>query len=121
MKSCIACDAKIEVEFNFCKICGTNQTVQQNDLVKSNTTFLTILCILTIGGSLFGIARGWIYEIVSTVGNDGYYRGWIYIITNIGTLVGAIMMLKRKKKWSLFIYRFTGCIYFNCILCNNGL
>lgn len=98
MKSCIACNAEIEDEFNFCKICGTNQIVPQNDLIKSSATFLIGLCILTIVGSLFGIARGWIYEIVSTMGDGGYFRGWIYIITNIGTLVGAIMMLKRNKR-----------------------
>jgi hypothetical protein len=110
MKSCIACNAEIEDEFNFCKICGTNQNEQQNDLIKSNTTFLTILCILTIVGSLFGMARGWIYEIVSTVGNDGYFRGWIYIITNIGTLVGAIMMLNRKKS-GLLLYTVSQSVY----------
>jgi hypothetical protein len=110
MKSCIACNAEIEEEFNFCKICGSNQNVQPNDLIKGNTTFLTILCILTIGGSLFGMARGWIYEIVSTVGNDGYFRGWIYIITNIGTLVGAIIMLMRKKN-GLHLYTVSQSIY----------
>ena len=58
MKSCAACNAEIEEGFNFCKICGTDQNAYQNDLIKSNTTYLTILCILTIVGSLFGIARG---------------------------------------------------------------
>lgn len=110
MKSCIACNAEIEDEFNFCKICGTNQNELQNDLIKGNTTFLTLLCILTIVGSLFGIARGWIYEIVSTIGNDGYFRGWIYIITNIGTLIGAIIMLNRKKI-GLQLYTVSQSIY----------
>ena len=52
MKSCIACNAEIEEEYNFCKICGSNQNVQPNNLIKSDTTFLTILCVLTIIGSL---------------------------------------------------------------------
>jgi hypothetical protein len=97
MKSCIACNAEIEDGFNFCKICGSNQKAQKNDSIKSKGLLLTILCVLTIIGSLFGIVRGWIYELVSTVGNDDYFRGWIYIFANIGTLVGAILMLKRKK------------------------
>ncbi len=110
MKSCIACNAEIEEGFNFCKICGTNQNEEQNDLIKSNTTFLTVLCVLTIIGSLFGIARGWIYELVSSMGNDGYYRGWIYIITNIGTLAGAIMMLKRQIN-GLYLYSVSQGVY----------
>jgi hypothetical protein len=110
MKSCAACNAEIEEGFNFCKICGTDQNAYQNDLIKSNTTYLTILCILTIVGSLFGIARGWIYELVSTVGNDGYFRGWIYILANIGTLTGAIMMLKIKKS-GLHIYTVSQSVY----------
>ena len=110
MKSCISCNAKIEEEFNFCKTCGSNQNLQSNDLIKSNTTYLIILCILTIVGSLFGIVRGWIYELVSSFGNDGYFRGWIYIITNVGTLVGAIMMLKRNKS-GLHIYTISQIAY----------
>ena len=110
MKSCIACNGEIEVGFNFCKICGTNQNVEQNDLIKTNTTFFTILCVLTIVGSLFGIARGWIYELVSTMGDDGYYRGWIYIITSIGTLAGAIMMLKKELK-GLYLYSVSQGVY----------
>ena len=96
MKSCIACNAEIETGFNFCKTCGSNQNPPQNNVIKKDSTLLTVLCILTIIGSLFGILRGWLYELVSTVGNDDYFRGWIYIFANIGTLVGAIMMLKRK-------------------------
>jgi glucose dehydrogenase len=110
MKSCIACNAEIEEEYNFCKICGSNQNVQPNNLIKSDTTFLTILCVLTIIGSLFGIARGWLYELVSTVGNDGYFRGWIYILANIGTLIGAIMILKNKRS-GLHLYTVSQTVY----------
>ena len=110
MKSCIACNAEIEEGFNFCKVCGSKQNSIQNDLLKSNTTLLTILCILTIIGSLFGIARGWLYELVSTVGNDDYFRGWIYIFANIGTLLAAILMLKRKKI-GLHLYTVCQSIY----------
>lgn len=110
MKSCVACNAEIEEGFNFCKVCGSKQNSIQNDLLKSNTTLLTILCALTIIGSLFGIARGWLYELVSTVGNNNYYRGWIYIFANIGTLTGAILMLKRKKT-GLHVYSIFQVIY----------
>lgn len=115
MKLCIACNAEIEEKFNFCKICGVNQTVQQNDLIKSNTAFLTTLCFLTIVGSLFGIARGWIYEVVSSLGDEGYFRGWIYIITNIGTLVGALMMLKREER-GLHLYTVSQIVYMLTII-----
>ena len=97
MKSCIACNAKMEDEFSFRKTCGTNQIERHDALINSNTTFLSILCVLTIVGSIFEIAIGWIYEFVSTMGDGEYFGGWIYIITNIGALVGAISMLKRDK------------------------
>lgn len=110
MKSCIACNAEIEEGFNFCKICGSNQKAHQNDLIKNKGMFLTVLCVLTIIGSIFGIARGWLYELVSTVGNDDYFRGWIYIFANIGTLAGAILMLKRKKT-GLHLYTVFQSVY----------
>lgn len=111
MKLCIACSAEIEEEINFCKNCGVHQTVQQKDLIISPTTTLKILCILTIIGSIFGIARGWVYELISNIGeNDEYFRSWIYIITNVGTLVGAILMLERKKR-GLHLYTISQSIY----------
>ena len=110
MKSCIACNAEIEEGFNFCKICGSNQNAPQNNVIKKDSALITVLCILTIIGSLFGILRGWLYELVSTVGHNDYFRGWIYIFANIGTLVGAILMLKRKKS-GLNLYTVFQSIY----------
>jgi hypothetical protein len=104
MKSCIRCNQSIEDNTNFCPKCGANQ---KND----NPTFLIVLCVMTILGSLFVMARGFLYEMVSTIGNDGdYIRGWIFFLTGIGTFVGALIMLKGKKL-GLHIYSIFQIIY----------
>jgi hypothetical protein len=74
-------------------------------------TFLTFLCVLTIIGSLFTILRGYLYELISTIDTDhSYFRGWIYILSSIGTAVGAILMLQ-KKFIGLIIYTVCQIIY----------
>ena len=105
MKRCINCNIEIADENNFCQNCGAEQIIRVNNQGRSGTAyFLVSLCILTIIGSLFGIARGWLYEMVSTMDtSDNYFRGWIYILTNIGTLTAAIIMLNRKMI-GLYIY-----------------
>lgn len=78
---------------------------------NKNSNFLVILCALTIIGSIFTILRGYLYEFISTIGTThSYYRGWIYIITSIGTISGAILMLQ-KKYLGLQIYTFFQGIY----------
>ena len=112
MKHCITCNKELTNEDNFCQNCGADQRVVLSQ-VKNNgsTIFLYILCTLTILGSLFGIARGWLYEMVSGLdhGSD-YVRGWIYIITNIGTLAAAIIMINKKKP-GLYVYTVAQGLY----------
>jgi len=97
MKNCIRCTQEIDNNVNFCPKCGASQ---KND----NPTFLIVLCVMTILGSLFVMARGFLYEMFSTIGdNENYNRGWIFFLTGIGTLVGALLMLKRKIL-GLYIY-----------------
>lgn len=79
-------------------------------------TFLIFLCVLTIIGSLFTILRGFLYEMISTIDeNHSYFRGWIYILTSIGTAIGAILMLQ-KKYIGLIIYSICQIIYLLTVL-----
>jgi hypothetical protein len=112
MKLCIACNTPLVDQSNFCPNCGADQKISlANATVKEPATFLVALCVLTILGSVFGIARGFIYEVVSELDSGGnYYRGYIYILTNIGTLVGAIIMLRRRLS-GLYIYTACQIIY----------
>ena len=108
MKLCIRCNSSLDDENNFCQNCGADQKISVTNTTRNEPAyFLVALCILTILGSLFGIARGWLYEVFSELDTgSNYYRGWIYVITNIGTLVGAIIMLNRKLL-GLYIYTAT--------------
>lgn len=110
--NCITCNKELVNKDNFCQSCGQDQRIQTPQVNSNSTaTFLYILCTLTILGSLFGIARGWLYEMVSGLDNDtDYFRGWIYIITNIGTLIGAIMMINKKIS-GLHIYTVSQGLY----------
>jgi hypothetical protein len=79
-------------------------------------TFLLFLCVLTIIGSFFTILRGYLYEIISTLDTDhSYYRGWIYILTSIGTATAAFLMLQ-KKYIGLLIYTICQIIYLLTVL-----
>ena len=112
MKHCITCNKELTSEDNFCQNCGADQRITPPQVNNNGSTiFLYILCTLTILGSLFGIARGWLYEMVSGLdsGSD-YVRGWIYIITNIGTLAAAIFMMNKKKS-GLYIYTVAQGLY----------
>lgn len=114
---CNNCNVEVEAGSNFCQVCGTDQRVVIPE-VKSNGTssFLFILCAFTIVGSLFGVARGWLYEMVSSFdGNNNYIRGWVYILTNLGTLIAAIFMIN-KKIMGLYIYTAAQGIYLLAVL-----
>lgn len=108
MKNCINCNQEITEETNFCDFCGVDQTTKRN---ASNSTFITVLCVLTIVGSVFTMWRGLLYEAVAGVAdNDEFIRGWIYIISSVGTFSGAIFMLNKKIN-GLYIYTFSQVIY----------
>jgi hypothetical protein len=96
----------MEEEINFCPTCGEDQRgnfVSQQQQ-ESKPTFLIVLCVLTMIGSVFTIGRAYLYEMVSMMdGHNNYIRGWIYAGSAIGTLIGAIMMTQRKLN-GLYIY-----------------
>ena len=115
MTNCKRCNQQMDEGTNFCPTCGEDQRANNVNQQKSNATFLMILCVLTIIGSIFTIARAYLYEMVSMIGgelggNSNYIRGWIYACSSIGTLVGAIMMLNRKLN-GLYIYSAFQIIY----------
>lgn len=96
---------------NFCPTCGEDQRDNIPTQLKSNASFLIVLCVLTIIGSVFTIGRAYLYEMVSMMDEDSnYMRGWIYAGTAIGTLAGAIMMIQRKLN-GLYIYSAFQTIY----------
>jgi hypothetical protein len=74
-------------------------------MANQNPVFLYVLCAITIASSVFGIMRGYFYELVSMAGDEVYWRGWAYMATNVGCLVGAIFMIQRKR---LGLYLYTG-------------
>lgn len=112
MTNCIRCKEPLEEGVNFCPKCGQEQNLANQDKRTSSNSFLTILCILTIVGSVFTMGRGLLYEVFSSLGkgDSSYYRGWIYFFTSIGTIVGAIIMINRKKI-GLIIYSISNIAY----------
>ena len=111
MTNCKTCNRQMEEETNFCPSCGQDQRAYNSNQHKSNASFLIVLCVLTIIGSVFTIGRAYLYEMVSMMDeSSNYFRGWIYAGSAIGTLVGAIMMIQRKLK-GLYIYTAFQVIY----------
>ena len=116
MTDCKRCNEQMDEEINFCPRCGEDQRINNGNQKNGNTSFLIALCVLTIIGSAFTIARAYLYEMVSMMGNSSnYLRGWIYAGSGIGTLVGAIMMIQRKLN-GLYIYSVFQIIYIITVL-----
>lgn len=106
---CKQCNELMDEKTNFCTNCGEGQKI--NDVRQTNNTVLIVLCTLTIIGSIFTIVRALFYEMASMLASDSnYYRGWIYAISGIGTLVGAFMMMQRKLD-GLYVYSVSQIIY----------
>lgn len=109
MKSCINCSVVLKDDDIFCGSCGEEQNLflEKSQPIRNKAKdFITVLCILTLVGSFFGMFRGLFYQFVADAGNnDTYYRGLIFFIANLGTMAGAIMMLNRSK---IGLYIFTG-------------
>lgn len=106
----------MDEETNFCPTCGEDQRANNLNQQSSNSSFLIVLCALTIIGSVFTFGRAYLYEMVSMMSeNNNYFRGWIYAGSAIGTLVGAIMMIQRKLK-GLYVYSAFQGIYIITVL-----
>ena len=107
MKKCIRCNQPIENVLNFCPTCGEDQRGENT----SNATFLIVLCIFTIIGSVFTMGRAFFYEMISVLDESHtYIRGWVYFGSAIGTIVGAFMMIQKKMR-GLYIYSIFQIIY----------
>ena len=116
MTNCKRCNGQMDKESNFCPICGEDQRANKINQFKSNASFLIVLCVLTIIGSVFTIGRAYLYEMVSMMdGHSNYIRGWIYAGSAVGTLVGAIMMIQKKLN-GLYIYSAFQGIYIITVL-----
>jgi len=101
---------------NYCPTCGEDQSAYDVNRQKSNASFLIVLCVLTIIGSVFTIGRAYLYEMVSMMdGHNNYIRGWIYAGSAIGTLVGAVMMIQRKLN-GLYLYSAFQGVYIITVL-----
>ena len=117
MTNCKRCNEPMHEETNFCPKCGEDQrnpnTVNPQ---KSNATFLMVLCVLTIIGSVFTIGRAYLYEMVSMMDDSSnYVRGWVYAGSAVGTLVGAILMIQRKLT-GLYVYTVSQIIYILAVI-----
>ncbi|MGH1388192.1 hypothetical protein [Kordia sp.] len=66
-------------------------------------TMLTILVVFTIIGSLFSMGKSLFYDTVLSYFGAGDFMYYIYVATCVGTMIGAIMMLSKKKN-GLYIY-----------------
>ena len=79
---------------------------------QSGTAMLVTISVLTIIGSIFGILRGLFYEAVADFADSShsYWRGWAYALLNLGTLVGAIVMLQRSVA-GLYVYTICQVLY----------
>jgi len=109
MENCIRCNTPLEAGTNFCPTCGTDQRFTIGS--KQSSTLLIVLSILTIIGSVFQLFRGMLYELVAAADNNSeYIRGWIYSITAIVTIAGAVMMLMKHLK-GLYVYTVGQAIY----------
>lgn len=125
MAQCDYCNQPIPKSAKFCNHCGEEQINslldeeiknEPKNRVVSNNGFLTVLCILTLVGSVFGVFRGVFYQAVSEeFGNGGYARGWIYALLNIGTIAAAIIMLN-KSKIGLYVYSVFQVLYLGFVI-----
>lgn len=126
MQHCIHCQVEIIKNAKFCSSCGKSQeaidSIDNLDFIqpikKGNSSFLTTLCILTLVGSALGILRGLLYQAIASdthFGNSEFIRGWLYVLVNIGTIAGAVVLLK-KKNIGLYIYTVFQVLYLILII-----
>ena len=107
MHICTKCGGVVPAGASFCPHCGAKYEGNQNANSGYVPSGVKILCILTIVGSIFGIFRGLIYF----EGDEGMvFRAVFYILSSLGTIAGAIMMLSKKLS-GLYLYSASQIIY----------
>lgn len=111
MKPCIRCGNLIADDANYCNACNSEQILRFEEFEvkpKPNSTFLIVLCVLTILGCLFTLAMlPFSNQAAVQLGME--YPVYLLVASGImvvGKLAGAIMMLFRKIN-SLYIYTAT--------------
>ena len=82
---------------------------------RSSSAILNTLCVLTLIGSIFTILRGIVYLTISSGGGGAWadlmnVRGSLYLLTSIGTIIGAVKMLN-KEMLGLHVYTVSQVIY----------
>jgi hypothetical protein len=84
---------------------------------RSSSAILATLCVLTLIGSAFTILRAIVYFTISSFGGAGEtwadlmnVRGSLYLLTSIGTIIGAVKMLN-KEMLGLHVYTVSQVIY----------
>ncbi|MBA2613929.1 MAG: hypothetical protein H0U95_18345 [Bacteroidetes bacterium] len=88
----------------------------ENTKKQSMPAVVLVLCILTIIGSVFGLIRCLLYEVVADFSNNtDYWRGYAFIICHLSTLTAAIIMLTRKVI-GFWIYLASQIIYIGLII-----
>lgn len=108
---CKKCGNQLSDSDKFCYSCGQPTSPPQSQAPQSgNTSMLTILCIMSILGSLFTIGRGMLYELIAEIDGGDYVRGFTYALTSVGTTIGAVMMLGKSLK-GLYVYTVCQSIY----------
>ena len=107
MKYCTNCGVSVlDENAKFCSACGAPQTAIEPNLHhkqnEGNNAARVTLCILTILGSILGILKGLFVEAFYSQ-NYGIGQGqqlpfgYASALFNLGTLVGAVLMLNKMK------------------------
>jgi len=120
MKYCSNCGEAIETSVLFCPHCGSKQSTTNPEKPSSSALLIT-LCVLTLIGLVFTILRAFLYlAIASGASLDAMtIRGALYLLTSIGTISGAVLMLS-KKMVGLRIYTISQAIYLLTVLAALG-
>ena len=83
---------------------------------RSSSAILNTLCVLTLIGSVFTILRAFVYFAISSMADGQTWadlmnvRGSLYLLTSIGTIIGAVKMLN-KEMLGLHVYTVSQVIY----------
>jgi hypothetical protein len=111
MKYCTNCGESIDTTVQFCPHCGYDQisTVPNK---RASSAILNTLCVLTLIGSVFTILRALIYLTIASGSSKELMmiRGSLYLLSSIGTIIGAVIMLN-KKILGLYVYTVSQVIY----------
>ncbi|MBC8754771.1 hypothetical protein H2O64_08820 [Kordia sp. YSTF-M3] len=137
MKNCTACNQQIALNVKFCPECGAKQEVQEiKEVVKVEENqpvetiqqveetnvvptekkrfpiLYTILCLLTFVGPLHIVLIGLFYLIFGSAAKNisMLIIGSLWSISAIGTAVGTILLMMKRKK-GLLVYTINQVVY----------